>query len=200
MTTKASGALSGLAALAAAGALAACGPAAGGSGYGGARQAGAGQAPRPASRGPVVAARKLTGIGTVLTDRSGRTIYSPAQEAHGTILCTGSCLGFWFPVTVAPGAKLRAPAGVSGTFGTIMRPDDGMTQLTYNGRPLYTFRLDQAPGQSHGNDFSDHFGSRSFTWHAVTASGRAPAHDAKPGPKPSGGYPGPSGSSPGYGG
>jgi hypothetical protein len=70
-------------------------------------------------------------------------------------------------------------------LGTIHRPDDGLTQLTYNGKPLYTFRLDQAAGQAHGNNFTDHFGSAAFTWHAVTASG-ASAGAAQPGD--TGGY------------
>ena len=160
----------GLAAVAAAGLIAACGSAGtdGGSGAGGTGTA-QGTA---ASHSTVVSVRKVPGIGAVLADRSGKTLYSPQQEANGKIACTGSCLSFWFPVRVAAGAGLRAPGGVSGALGTIHRP--GLTQLTYNGKPLYTFRLDQAPGQAHGNDFTDHFGGTAFTWHALTTSG-APA-------------------------
>jgi predicted lipoprotein with Yx(FWY)xxD motif len=121
----------------------------------------------------VVSLRKLPGVGAVLVDRSGKTLYSPQQEANGKIMCTGGCLSFWFPVRVAAGIALRPPAGVTGALGSIHRPG-GLTQLTYNGKPLYTFRLDQAPGQAHGNDFTDHFGGTAFTWHALTASG-APA-------------------------
>jgi len=124
--------------------------------------------------------------GLVLVDRTGKTIYSPEQEAHGKILCTGSCLGFWFPVSVASGTRPHATAGLSGTFGTIRRTDDGVTQLTYNGRPLYTFRLDQGPGELHGNNFSDQFGGRSFTWQVVGANGSVPS--ASQSAKPSGGY------------
>ena len=181
-------AVSGLAAIAIAGLVAACGSGGGGAGYGGTgggQPAGAGQQPA-ASHGPVVGARKLAGVGTVLVDRSGKTIYSPQQEARGKILCTGSCLGFWFPVPVSPGTPLHALPGVSGVLGTVHRADDGVTQLTLNGRPLYTFRLDRAPGQVHGNNFSDSFGGKSFIWQVVAASGVASSvtHSAKP----SGGY------------
>ena len=160
----------GLAAVAAAGLIAACGSAGtgGGSGAGG---TGAAQG-AAASHNTVISVRKVPGVGTVLVDRSGKTLYSPQQEANGKIVCTGSCLSFWFPVRVAAGAALRAPGGVTGALGTIHRP--ALTQLTYNGKPLYTFRLDQAPGQAHGNDFTDHFGGTTFTWHALTTSG-APA-------------------------
>jgi predicted lipoprotein with Yx(FWY)xxD motif len=121
----------------------------------------------------VISARKVPGVGTVLVDRSGKTVYSPQQEADGKIMCTGGCLGFWFPVRVAAGAALGAPSGVTGALGRIHRPG-GLTQLTFNGKPLYTFRLDQAPGQAHGNNFTDHFSGTTFTWHALSASG-APA-------------------------
>jgi predicted lipoprotein with Yx(FWY)xxD motif len=130
----------------------------------------------------VVSERSLPGIGTVLVDRSGRTIYSPQQEADGQILCTGSCLSFWFPVPVTQGTQLRGSAGITGVLGTI-HAADGLTQLTYDGKPLYTFRLDLAPGQARGNDYTDHFGGAAFTWHAVTVSGSpaAPGPSASPG-------------------
>jgi len=180
-------ALSGLASIAADRLVAACrggGAAAGYAGGGGGQPAGAGNQPS-SSRGPVVVARKLSGIGAVLVNRSGKTIYSPRQEAHGKILCTSSCLGFW-SVAVKPGTRLRAPRGVNGVLGTIHRTDDGVTELTLDGTPLYTFRLDQGPGQVHGNNFSDAFGGTSFTWQAVSASGTASksTQSAKPG----GGY------------
>lgn len=141
---------------------------------------------KDAGRQGAVLARALPGIGTTLVTRSGRTIYSPEQEADGKIACTGSCLAFWFPVTAQPGATLSLPAGFAGKLGTVRRPDNGESQLTYNGKPLYTFRLDTAAGQAHGNNFTDHFGSTSFTWHAITAASQAKANSS-PSP-PSGGY------------
>jgi predicted lipoprotein with Yx(FWY)xxD motif len=173
--------ITGLATAAAATLFAACGGAATGSAASPGHQV-------AASHGMVVSTSSLPGIGTVLTDRSGKTVYSPDQESDGKIACTGSCLSFWFPVTVASGTALRGPAGIPGVLGTIHRPDDGLTQLTYNGKPLYTFRLDQAPGQAHGNNYTDRFGSVSFTWHAVT-TGKAPAGPGRPGPSSSYSYP-----------
>ena len=171
----------GLVAGAAAAVLAACGSSA---------STGAGHQASAASAA-VVSARHVSGVGTVLVSRAGKTVYSPVQEAHGKIMCTGSCLSFWFPVTVTSNASVTTPSGLGGTLGTIHRPDDGMTQLTYNGKPLYTFKLDQSPGQVHGNDFADHFGNDSFTWHAITTSG-APAAQTGPGNQ-NGGYSYPTG-------
>lgn len=180
----------GLAAAAAA-LVAACGSAGGNAASPASGQTGA--QPGAGTAG-VVAAHQLSGVGTVLVDRSGRTIYSPEQEASGTIRCTGGCLSFWFPVTVSSAPVPSHASGLAGVLGTVHRPDDGKTQLTYNGKPLYTFRLDQSPGQVHGNDFTDHFGGTSFTWQAVTASG-TPGGSGQTGTSPSAG---PSGGS-GYG-
>jgi len=133
-----------------------------------------------------VSTRRLSGIGTALVNSSGMTIYTPKTpaEADGNIKCTGSCLSFWFPVT-ATSASL-APSGLPGRLGTIHRPDS-KTQLTYNGKPLYTFRLDTAPGQAHGSNFTDSFSGTSFTWEVVVASGQA-GGAGSPAPSPSYSY------------
>lgn len=147
----------------------------------------AGNGSQAAASGPVVSQRRIDGIGTVLVDRSGKTIYSPQQEADGMIRCTASCLGFWFPVTVTSARQAHAVKGLAGALGTIHRSDNGRTQLTYSGEPLYTFRLDTSAGQAHGNDFKDSFGGTTFEWRAVTVS---KAHGgAKQTPAPASSYP-----------
>ncbi len=138
----------------------------------------------------VVSARQLSGVGAVLVTRSGMTIYTPKipAEVNGNIECTGSCLSFWFPVTTSS-VDLRT-SGLPGKLGTV-HLSDGMTQLTYDGRPLYTFRLDTAAGQAHGNNYSDSFNGINFTWQIVTPSGK-PVGAGSPAPAPSynnqGGY------------
>jgi predicted lipoprotein with Yx(FWY)xxD motif len=170
-------ALSGLAGAAAL--VAACGSSAGNTASSGASRTGGNAATAKAA----VSARRLSGIGTALVNSSGMTIYTPKTpaEVNGNIKCTGSCLSFWLPVT--PGSADRAASGLPGKLGTIHLPG-GKTQLTYNGRPLYTFRLDTSPGQAHGNNYSDSFNGTNFTWQVVTASGK-PARAGSPAPAPS---------------
>jgi predicted lipoprotein with Yx(FWY)xxD motif len=160
--------------------MAACGSSAGST----ASSAGSANSGNAAAAKGAVSTRQLSGIGTALVDRSGMTIYTPKKpaESQGKIKCTGSCLSFWLPVT-ASAAHLQA-SGLPGKLGTIHRSDDGKAQLTYNGKPLYTFRLDTAAGQAHGNNFTDSFSGISFTWEAVTAKGQAGGADT-PAPSPS---------------
>jgi predicted lipoprotein with Yx(FWY)xxD motif len=116
----------------------------------------------------VVSVHNQSGVGDVLVNSAGRTLYSAEQEKSGTIACTGTCTSFWSPLTVAKNG-IAKPAGLSGTLGTVKRPDSGKLQVTYNGSPLYTFKLDTASGDTKGNNFSDKFGAASFTWHAASS-------------------------------
>jgi predicted lipoprotein with Yx(FWY)xxD motif len=138
-------------------------------------------AARAAHAGPrarVVQAEKNPSLGkTVLANRDGITLYSLSVERKGRFICTNSqCLSFWTPLVVAKGVK---PVGAP-ELGTIRRPD-GRSQVTYRGRPLYTFYLDRKRGDAKGEGFKD-----VGTWHAASPSARASV--AKQPASPYGGY------------
>jgi predicted lipoprotein with Yx(FWY)xxD motif len=101
---------------------------------------------------------------TVLTNAAGFTLYWFVPDTSTTSKCTGSCATYWPPVK----GPATAGSGVTGTLGTITRPD-GTTQATYDGHPLYTYAGDTAPGQANGNGKNLSGG----VWHEVTASGSA---------------------------
>jgi predicted lipoprotein with Yx(FWY)xxD motif len=87
----------------------------------------------------------------VLVDRQGMTLYTLSAERNGRFICTGKCTQLWKPLLV----KGAVHAAGIGSLGTVMRPGAGGTQLTYQGRPLYTFADDSAPGDATGNGFKD---------------------------------------------
>ena len=130
-----------------------------------------------------VSTSDVSGVGTVLVDSAGKTLYVNNQEQGGGALkCTSSCLDFW------------TPAQATGTMpniqglGTITRSDNGDKQLTFHGAPLYTFTLDTSAGSAKGNDFQDSFGGTSFTWDAATTSGSASNMGSSSGSGESGEY------------
>ena len=112
-----------------------------------------------------VSVQNVSGVGQTLVDSSGKTLYFADQEAGGMIKCTGGCLSFWMPAT-GSAADAKSVTGL----GTTKRSDTGADQLTFQGKPLYTFKLDTASGQAKGNNFSDAFSGASFSWHAATTS------------------------------
>ncbi|MDP9329890.1 MAG: hypothetical protein M3P11_04525 [Actinomycetota bacterium] len=130
---------------------------------------GSGDNVSPADGGVTVATRSISGIGTVLVDATGSTLYYLKTEAAGTIKCTGTCADNWPPLLLPAGTtSATAGGGVDGSkLGTIERPDGG-TQVTFSGMPLYAYVGDQGPGQATGQGVADFF--------AVTiAGGTAPS-------------------------
>ena len=128
---------------------------------------GAGAATAQSGSGPTASPGQQLRTGsvgsvTVLTNSKGLTLYWFAPDTSTSSKCTGSCAVYWPPVYGKPSAG----AGVTGKLGTITRPD-GTTQATYNGRPLYTYVSDTAPGQATGNNLDLNGG----VWHEVTVTG-----------------------------
>jgi predicted lipoprotein with Yx(FWY)xxD motif len=117
-----------------------------------------------------VSTSNASGLGPILVDGSGRTLYFTDSDTAGSVRCTGDCLAFWQPLTVSAGTSPTASPDLTGMLGKLVRKDAG-TQVTYAGHPLYTFTLDHAAGQVTGNGFKDEFGGTSFTWHAVRSDG-----------------------------
>jgi predicted lipoprotein with Yx(FWY)xxD motif len=124
--------------------------------------------------GTTVSARDIPGVGSALVDPTGKTLYFSDQEAGGQVRCVADCLKFWLPLTVSAGTAPMAGAGVGGTLATVDRPD-GSAQVTYDGKPLYTFTQDGGAGKAGGNGFRDSFGGVDFMWHAAAVSGSASA-------------------------
>jgi predicted lipoprotein with Yx(FWY)xxD motif len=109
---------------------------------------------------------------TVLVNRAGLTLYSLSAETKGRFICTGSCLSVWHPLVVRHGQK---PTGAH-SLAAIRRPG-GQTQVTYKGKPLYTFSGDHKRGDVKGEGFKD-----VGVWHAavVGTSTKAPAAAPQP--------------------
>jgi predicted lipoprotein with Yx(FWY)xxD motif len=120
-------------------------------------------------------------LGPILTDSKGNTVYVFAKDSRGMSDCNGSCPSVWPPVTTS--AKLTAGSGVvASKLGTTKR-SDGSTQVTYGGRPLYTYTVDSSPGDVMGNGINE-FGA---VWHAVLPNGsNAPAGSSSNGTSPAG--------------
>jgi predicted lipoprotein with Yx(FWY)xxD motif len=106
-------------------------------------------------------------FGSYLVDGTGSALYVFMNDTpdSGTSACTGDCAVDWPPL-ISQGAPV-AGEGVDATLlGTITR-DDGTMQVTYNGRPLYLFEGDTAPGDISGQGLEDEFGQ----WFLVSPAG-----------------------------
>ena len=136
-----------------------------------------------AAAGAAVSVQNVSGVGQTLVDSSGKTLYFADQEAGGMIKCTGNCLSFWMPAT-GTAADAKSVTGV----GVMKRSDTSADQLTFQGKPLYTFKLDTGAGKAQGNNVTDSFSGMSFTWHAATTTAAAPSQAPSSSSGGGGGY------------
>jgi predicted lipoprotein with Yx(FWY)xxD motif len=106
-----------------------------------------------------------SGLGSILVDSTGRTLYLFKADVGTKSACTGACATAWPPLLAS--GKPTAGAGLTASkLGTITR-SGGKRQVTYNGHPLYLFVKDTKPGQTNGQGVTA-FGA---AWFALVPSG-----------------------------
>lgn len=126
----------------------------------------------PAGEATPVSLGEASGVGKVLVDAEGMTLYyfEKDQKGSGKSKCEGACAEAWPPLTTE--GEPEAMKGVKkAMLGTIKRAD-GSTQVTYAGWPLYTFIDDSKPGEDNGTD-SKAFGA---SWYPLHSNGQKAGH------------------------
>lgn len=97
-------------------------------------------------------------LGDILVDDEGQSLYFFANDTKGTSTCLDGCLDRW-PAFVTD--ELTVGSGLNNAdFGTITREDDGTTQVTYKGWPLYYYapasdKVLEEAGQTQGEAFGN---------------------------------------------
>ena len=126
----------------------------------------AAKAPAAKISRPVITTRHL-GLGTVLVDGSGRTVYLFEKDKGGTSACDGACASAWPPVTTAA-AGARA-AGRRRRRGEAQHDQARRRQPRGDLRrpPALPLRGDAKPGQASGQGL-DQFGAE---WYVLGRSG-----------------------------
>ena len=97
-----------------------------------------------------VAGAEVGGLGNVLVDSEGMTVYLFTPDKGTESTCYGECEAAWPPLT-AEGKPTAGEGAMSAALGTTKRKD-GTMQVTYEGHPLYTFSGDKAPGEANGQE------------------------------------------------
>ena len=128
--------------------------------------AGCGSGTSASSPAYQIQARTTDGLGKIITDGNGFTLYMYGPDHQGMPQCAGFCARQWPPLLLPSGVdKPTAGTGVvASLLGSVRRPG-GRLQATYNGWPLYLWIGDTAPGQATGQ--ADDMG----LWYAVSVTG-----------------------------
>lgn len=104
-------------------------------------------------------------FGQVLFDGDDQAVYYFDKETSSESECYGACAEAWPPV-LTEGDPRAGQGAQGGKLGTTER-DDGTTQVTYGGRPLYYY--DEPAGEVRCHNVSG-FGG---LWLAVQPNGQA---------------------------
>jgi predicted lipoprotein with Yx(FWY)xxD motif len=115
----------------------------------------------------VVTTRNEAGLGQILVDAQGRTLYLFAKDTGSSATCQGSCASYWPPVPVS-GAPHAAGGAAAASIG-IITGAGGSRQLSYARHPLYYFVGDSKAGQTKGQAL-DQFGAK---WFVLNSAGTA---------------------------
>ena len=131
-------------------------------GYGGTRST-----TTPSGNGTAAAAvtTAKTGLGQILVDGRGRTLYLFEADPPEKSTCDNACASVWPPLTTT-GAPMAGGGALAGQLDTLLR-GDGATQITYHGHPLYRYAGDTQPGATNGQGLNQ-FGAG---WYVLAPSG-----------------------------
>jgi predicted lipoprotein with Yx(FWY)xxD motif len=117
-----------------------------------------------------ISAKSVSGVGTVLVNGQGQTLYMLTSEKGGKITCTqaNGCTKAWPETLLASGATTaKASSGVQSSLLGTVKDASGKLEVTYNHWPLYTFSGDSGPGAAKGQGLTSFGGS----WYVLNGSG-----------------------------
>jgi predicted lipoprotein with Yx(FWY)xxD motif len=121
-----------------------------------------------------------SGLGMILTDATGRTLYAFTKDTAEKSACNGDCATKWPALTVPAGQQASAGDGTTGEWIHSITRDDGASQVSYGGHPLYYYAPDKAAGDTNGQGVGG-------VWFAVTGDGQLVEASAPASASPSAG-------------
>lgn len=122
------------------------------------------------SPGTMFSTASVSGLGTVLVDASGKTVYLLETADHKNANCddASGCTKIWPDLPFPSGTtSATAGSGVQQSKLSSKKLADGETYPTYNGWLMYEYTGDTGPAQGHGEGIQS-FGG---TWYALSPSG-----------------------------
>ncbi len=134
--------------------------------------AGTSSTPATASSSPSAATaqistKTLPGLGTILVNGQGQTLYIFVPDKHSKVTCVSTCAQLWPPVKLPNAQKALVSGKVKPSLLGSDPDSEGGRVATYAGWPLYTYISDSAAGQANGQGIETNGG----LWYVIDPSG-----------------------------
>lgn len=121
----------------------------------------------PSTASVQISTRTLPGLGTVLVNGQGHTLYIFIPDKRKQVTCLSTCAELWLPFKLASGQKpVVSGQAKRSLLGSDPDPEGGQV-ATYAGWPLYTYISDSAPGSANGQALNSSGG----LWYVLSPSG-----------------------------
>jgi predicted lipoprotein with Yx(FWY)xxD motif len=115
-----------------------------------------------------ISVRTVSGLGRVLVDARGHTLYMFEPDKRAKVTCVGACASVWPPVKLSDGQKAAAVGGAKSSLLASDPDPEGGQVVTYAGWPLYTYVADSGPGTATGQGLNVNGG----LWYVLSPSGK----------------------------
>ena len=122
-------------------------------------------APKTANGRTATVGVATTGLGKILVDSKGRTLYLFKEDTGMKSSCAGLCARDWPPL-LADGNP-TVGSGTNASLVATTKPSDGKRQVTYNSHPLHRYEGDEKPGDTDGQGLTA-FGA---AWYVLSPAG-----------------------------
>lgn len=115
---------------------------------------------------PRISTGRIAGLGTVLVNGRGHTLYVFEPDQHRAVTCLSGCAAVWPPLFAASSKPVVTAPVRASVLGSDVNPAGGRV-VTYDGWPLYRYAGDGGPGTASGQAEDLNGG----LWYVITPSG-----------------------------
>lgn len=123
-----------------------------------------GAEPQPDDTAEATVAVEDSDLGQIVVDAEGKTLYVFLADEGSDSTCYDDCEAAWPPLTVD--GDPAAGEGIDGSLLGTTEREDGSTQVTLDGHPLYYFASDETADDINGQGVGD-------VWFVVSPEGEA---------------------------
>ena len=127
----------------------------------------AGASHHAAAKKVVISTRTVPGLGKVLVNSRGLTLYMFVPDKRKHVTCVSTCAAIWPPVFLPKNGKAVGVKGAKQSLLGSDRDPAGGRVVTYHGWPLYLYVADRKPGMATGQAINLNGG----LWYVVAPSG-----------------------------
>jgi predicted lipoprotein with Yx(FWY)xxD motif len=124
-----------------------------------------------------ITTRSVAGLGKILVDHRGRTLYMFVPDKRKSVTCHKVCATIWPPLFLPTGAKFAVAGGVKKALLGSDKDSTGGRVVTYNHWPLYLYLGDRKAGVATGQALKLNGGF----WYVMAPSGAIIKHKASAG-------------------